>query len=114
MSRAPVSIAAERASITYDSPGSFSLLLPLTFLCPLDTLVYIQKFATRSINEFAGRDIFVHGPLSLRLQVLDLLAKHCSDQVSTFQKAKGVSYTDFSTASRLTLNGCSWNLVIHV
>jgi hypothetical protein len=57
-------------------------------LCPLDTLVHIQKFATRSINGFAGHDIFVHGPLQLRLQVLDLLAQHCSDQVSASQEDK--------------------------
>ena len=52
-------------------------------LCLLVTLAHIQKFATRCINGFSGYDIFVHGPLQLRLQVLDLLARHCSDQVST-------------------------------
>lgn len=52
-------------------------------------MVHIQKFATRSINKFAGHDIFVHGPLQLRLQVLDLLTQHCSDQVSTVTKTVG-------------------------
>lgn len=64
------------------------LLLPLIFLCPLDTLAHIQKFVTRFINVFAGHDIFVHGPLQLRLQVLDLLAQHCSDQVSADNRSE--------------------------
>ena len=83
-------------------------------LCSLDTLVHIQKFATRSINGFAGHDIFVRGPLQLRLRVLDLQAQHCSDQVSTPKKTKGIVFMNLSTASRVTLDGCSWDLVIHI
>ncbi|KAF8168340.1 Urb2/Npa2 family-domain-containing protein [Crassisporium funariophilum] len=47
---------------------------------PSHTLKHVQKFATCCINVFSGNDIFIHGPPQLRLQVLELVAQHCSNQ----------------------------------
>ncbi|KAF8971581.1 Urb2/Npa2 family-domain-containing protein, partial [Flammula alnicola] len=47
---------------------------------PSHSLMHIQKFATSCINVFTEHCVFVDGPLKLRLQVLEMVAQHCSDQ----------------------------------
>jgi hypothetical protein len=50
---------------------------------PLGTLKVIQEFTTHSLNLFASYPMFYSGPLSLRLEVFDFIAHHCSDRVSS-------------------------------
>ncbi|KIM48444.1 hypothetical protein M413DRAFT_440178 [Hebeloma cylindrosporum] len=47
---------------------------------PSHSLVHIQKFATRCIHIFSEKDHFVRGPIMLRLEVLEMVAQHCSYQ----------------------------------
>ncbi|KAJ3508060.1 hypothetical protein NLJ89_g5963 [Agrocybe chaxingu] len=47
---------------------------------PSHSLVHTQKFMTKCIAIYTGCSVFVEGPQNLRLQVLDMLAQHCSDQ----------------------------------
>ncbi|CAA7264694.1 unnamed protein product [Cyclocybe aegerita] len=47
---------------------------------PSYSLVHTQKFMTKCIGIFTGHSVFVEGPQTLRLQVLDMVAQHCADQ----------------------------------
>lgn len=64
----------------------------LKFPNPVDSLVHIQKFATGCIHIFSEKDQFVKGPIVLRLEVLEMVAQHCSDQVCMVMLA----FTDLS------------------
>jgi hypothetical protein len=48
---------------------------------PLGTLKHTQNFFTSCLNTFTGRAEFTNGPLPLRLEVLRLLRRQCSDSV---------------------------------
>ena len=85
----------------------------LTFM--IDSLVHVQKFATSCINIFTEYPVFVGGPVVLRLQVLDTIVQHCSDQVrihcntSTYKPltkttpASGLALTRYGRYLSLTL-----------
>jgi hypothetical protein len=47
----------------------------------VDTLKPVQHFATRCVSVFADHSIFTDGSLPLRAQVLEFVARHCSDRV---------------------------------
>jgi hypothetical protein len=69
-----------------DHPPSMSLN-NFVFCCvelniSIDTLKHIQGFATRCVAVFADRNIYTDGPLPLRIQALEFVARHCSDRVS--------------------------------
>lgn len=59
----------------------FSCFLLLRLSVGVDTLKTMQHFVTRCIAIFADRNTFTDGPLSLRVQVLEFVARHCSDRV---------------------------------
>jgi hypothetical protein len=42
----------------------------------------MQQFATRCIVIFADHSLYTDGPLPLRVQALDFVARQCSDRVS--------------------------------
>lgn len=72
------------ALLLHEHPSRESLQVEdihiLTILS-IDSLVHVQKFATSCINTFTEYPTFVDGPVELRLQVLDMIAQHCTDQV---------------------------------
>ncbi|EAU93316.2 hypothetical protein CC1G_08629 [Coprinopsis cinerea okayama7 len=47
---------------------------------PQNTLKLTQSFVTTCINAFNGNEVYVDGPVELRLQVLSLLNQHCSER----------------------------------
>ncbi|TFK41397.1 Urb2/Npa2 family-domain-containing protein [Crucibulum laeve] len=47
---------------------------------PQSTLKHMQTFMTKCLNAFANNDVFINGPVKLRLQVLKFISQHCSDR----------------------------------
>lgn len=46
-----------------------------------DSLVHIQKFMSQCLGVFNANTVYVERNTELRLQVLDMVAQYCSDQV---------------------------------
>lgn len=46
-----------------------------------DSLVHIQKFMGQCLGVFNANTVYVEENAELRLQILDMVARYCSDQV---------------------------------
>ena len=63
----------------------------------------MQQFATRCIAVFADHSVYTDGPLALRVQALEFVARQCSDRVS--QNIRTLISSTYNDIVRSTANG---------
>jgi len=66
-----------------EPPPKFVLpfILEISLTIHVDALRIMQAFFTRCLDVFSSNEMFVVGPVNLRLETLNAVAQHCAERV---------------------------------